>query len=92
MIELGKTYTDSVSGFKGVATSLHTYLNGCTRVALQGKVNPKDGKVPDAEMFDTQQIAEEMKLVEVKATATGGDRKAPPMRKQLPLEKPLKLR
>ena len=54
-VVLGKTYTDPVSGFKGVATSRTVYLYGCARIGLQGKVG-KDMKIPECNFFDELQL------------------------------------
>lgn len=55
MTTLGNTYTDSITGFKGIATSRTVYLNGCVHVALQGKVG-KDGTIPKLQFFDENQL------------------------------------
>ncbi|MFA5154011.1 MAG: hypothetical protein WC554_15785 [Clostridia bacterium] len=36
-IELGKTYIDKITGFKGVATGYCIYISGCNQVSLTGK-------------------------------------------------------
>ncbi len=54
-VKLGETYTDSISGYTGVAVASTEYINGCVRVSLQGKVD-KDNKIPDVEWFDEQQL------------------------------------
>jgi len=48
---MGKNCKDKITGFKGVATSEHRYLTGCTQYALQPEID-KDGKVPEREFFD----------------------------------------
>lgn len=55
-VELGKTYTDEISGWKGVASGVHSYLNGCQRVTLSGSL--KDGN-PGEFVFDVQQLVDE---------------------------------
>jgi hypothetical protein len=55
MIDLGSEVKDSVSGFTGIAVSKHSYLNGCTRITVQPKVD-KDGKLPDPQTFDEPQL------------------------------------
>ena len=54
-VELGKEYTDPISGYKGVAVNRIEYLYGCVRIGLQGKVNA-DGKKPDPEYFDEPRL------------------------------------
>lgn len=53
--KLGDTARDSISGFEGVVTSRHEYLNGCTRLGISPKTL-KDGKPIDTCMFDDQQV------------------------------------
>jgi len=55
MVNLGDEVVCTVTGFKGVATSRTTYLNGCTRIGVQPKVG-KDGKHPDALWVDEPQL------------------------------------
>ena len=55
MIDLGSEVRDSVSGFLGVATAKHQYINGCTRITVQPKVD-KDGKLPETQTFDEPQL------------------------------------
>lgn len=56
-IQLGKTYTDQVTGFRGVATGYVQYLTGCNQVLLIPKVD-KDGKVREGQWFDEQRMVE----------------------------------
>lgn len=55
MVELGDEVKDRVTGYQGIATSRHTYLQGCDRIGVQKKVG-KDGKVPEAQIFDEPQL------------------------------------
>ena len=57
MIELGKTYYDKVTKFKGVATGHVKYITGCNQVLLNPEVD-KDGKLRDAGWFDEQRLVE----------------------------------
>lgn len=54
-VQLGDEVEDKVSGFKGVAVSAHLYLNGCTRITVQPKID-NDGKLPAHETFDEPQL------------------------------------
>lgn len=54
-IELGKTYTDSVTGFSGIAVSRTEYLTGCVHIGLQQRVS-EDGKLPDPQYFDESRL------------------------------------
>lgn len=55
MVELGNEVMDSVSGFAGVAVARHSYINGCSRITIQPKVN-KDGTLPEEKTFDEPQL------------------------------------
>jgi len=55
MINLGDEVRDTVSGFCGIAISKHVYMQGCTRISVQPKVN-KDGELPDIASFDEPQL------------------------------------
>lgn len=54
-IELGDRCRDTISDFTGTAVAFTTWINGCTRFALQPKID-KDGKLPEAQWFDEPQI------------------------------------
>lgn len=51
MVNLGDEVQDKITGFKGIATSRHQYLQGCDRIGVQGKIG-KDGKLPETYTFD----------------------------------------
>ena len=55
MIELGDEVRDKVTGFKGIAISRHSYLQGCDRINVQPKVNRK-GELPKDSSFDEPQL------------------------------------
>ena len=55
MINLGDEVKDTVSGFKGIATARHSYLQGCDRISVQPPID-KDGKHPDSCGFDEPQL------------------------------------
>ena len=74
MIDLGSEVCDSVSGFKGIATAKHQYINGCTRITVQPKVD-KDGKLPDAQTFDEPQLVVTSKKKIKGENDTGGPEK-----------------
>lgn len=54
-VKLGQVYTDSITGFTGVATSKTEFLHGCVRVGLTPK-ELRDGKPIEAQVFDEQQL------------------------------------
>ena len=53
-ITLGDTYTDRITGFRGVCTGYVTYITGCN----QGLLVPpaKDGALVEAQWFDEQRL------------------------------------
>lgn len=55
-IKLGQKVKDIVSGFEGIATARATALNGCIQYAIKPMYLNKDGKVPNAETIDQQQL------------------------------------
>jgi hypothetical protein len=55
MVKMGDLVKDKVSGFEGIIVSKHDYLNGCTRMSVQPKVD-KDGKLPECQTFDKPQL------------------------------------
>ena len=43
---IGKSFTDSITGFKGVCTGRIEYISGCNQLLLTPKVALDDGKTP----------------------------------------------
>lgn len=54
-IELGKTYSDKITGFKGVATGHCGYLSGCNQTLLVPAVKD-DGSFQEGQWFDDQRM------------------------------------
>ncbi|MEA3225049.1 MAG: hypothetical protein U9Q07_03800 [Planctomycetota bacterium] len=82
MIKIGDRVRDKVSGFQGIATARHEYMNGCVRFTIDSE-ELKDGKPIDGHWFDEQQIeAIEDKALEVIPAQVGGPQKAPPSLKR----------
>lgn len=54
-IKLGQKVKDTITGFTGIATSRHEYLNGCVQYGVQGKID-KDGIIPEIEHIDEEQL------------------------------------
>lgn len=71
-ILLGSHVVDHISGLKGVAIGVTTWLNGCVRVIVQPKA-VKD-TIPDPQSIDVQQIKvlKEPKEDKPKKSASGG--------------------
>ena len=55
MIELGKTYKDKISGFKGVVTGYVSYISGCNQALIVPPVS-KDGAKVESHWFDEQRL------------------------------------
>ncbi len=66
MIELGKKYKDSITGFEGIATARTEYMFGCVNILLVGKELKSDG-TPNELWFDEQRLVPK-----------GKDKKEPP--------------
>ena len=85
MVNLGDQVRDMVSGFKGIAVSRHSYLQGCDRITVQPSID-KDGKLPESASFDEPQL-EVLKAGKVRRTAapeySGGPEKFPDSAKHL---------
>jgi hypothetical protein len=77
---LGLEVKDSVSGFTGIATASHSYLNGCMRITVQPKID-KDGKLPESQTFDAPQLIVVGKKKIKGKNDTGGPEKYPDIRK-----------
>lgn len=54
-VSLGDLARDTISGFQGIVTSKHDYLNGCTRFGLAPQTL-KDGKPIETCIFDQEQV------------------------------------
>lgn len=74
-INLGDKVKDTVSGFAGVVTCRHEYLNGCARLSIQPPVN-KDGTLPEERSFDEPQL----KVTKPRVVKEGSKRKGGPER------------
>ena len=68
MINLGDEVKDKVSGFKGIATARHSYLDGCDRITIQPPID-KEKKHQDCHTFDEPQLTV-VKKAKVKRQAT----------------------
>lgn len=72
MIELGMKVKDKVTGFTGIATSKVEYLNGCVQFCVKATVG-KDGKYPDGQYIDIEQLEAVGKGITIKKKDTGGE-------------------
>lgn len=78
-ITLGKKVKDKVTGYEGIATARVEYLNGCVQYCVKPKVGA-DGKMPDPEYIDVQQLEVVEDGVSVKPSDTGGNQRDCPKR------------
>ena len=56
--KLGKTFTDRVTGFRGVAIGHVTYISGCSQLLLAPVVGA-GGEFRESQWFDEQRAHEE---------------------------------
>ena len=54
-LKLGTKLKDKVSGWEGIAIAKIEFLNGCIQFSLKPKLD-KDGKMLDAQTFDSEQL------------------------------------
>jgi len=73
--DLGTKVRDKITGYEGTITARVEHLNGCVRYCIQGKA--KDGKIPDGEWIDEQQLELIEEAKEDLRESTGGDRPNP---------------
>ena len=52
---LGKMVEDKITGFKGIATAVTHWLNGCTRISVQPR-ELFEGKAVKEDWFDDTQL------------------------------------
>lgn len=79
-IKLGDKVKDKVTGFKGIAIGVTTWLHGCKRIAVQPQ-ELKDGKPIDALSFDEPQLEMiESEKIKTGSRETGGPRPEPAQR------------
>ena len=76
-IHLGDEVRDTVTGFKGIAIGVTTWISGCDRYILQPKGVSKEGKLFDTQSFD-EAMLEVIKAKKVKEDThyTGGPRQS----------------
>jgi len=75
-MKLGQKLRDKVSGFEGIATSRIEYLNGCVQFCLKPKST--DGKMPEGEYIDIQQLEVVDDGLSIKPKKTGGENMGAP--------------
>ena len=70
-IKLGNKVRDKVTGYEGVATARVEYLNGCVQFCVKPRVG-SDGKMPDHEYIDVQQLEVVSQGETITPSKTGG--------------------
>ena len=70
-IKLGNKVRDKVTGYEGIATARVEYLNGCVQYCVKPKVG-SDGKMPDPEYIDIQQLEVLSEGAIIEPSETGG--------------------
>jgi hypothetical protein len=55
-INLGDTARDRITGFEGVVTGTHDWLNGCRTISIQPPKLKEDGLPVDPKSFDEPQL------------------------------------
>lgn len=83
MVNLGDKVKDRITGQVGIAISRTEHINGCVRIGIQSPVG-KDGKVPNPEYADIEQL-EVMRLGSTGTKKTTGGYHRPPA--DLPVER-----
>jgi len=80
---IGKQATDTVTGFSGTIIAVTEWMNGCTRYGIQPNGMNKDGKIIEADWFDSEQVNIEapketiVSKIAKAATPSGGPRNDP---------------
>lgn len=61
-IDLGDQVRDRVTGYQGIVTGVHEYLQGCRRMTVQPPIDDQ-GKMREAYFFDEPQLDIQQKSV-----------------------------
>ena len=70
-IVLGNKVEDRVSGFKGIATARHEYMNGCVQLTISGRCDEKgESRVLDVDVEQVKRLTSG--LLVAKKKRTGG--------------------
>lgn len=55
-VKLGQKVKDLVTGFEGVAASIHTYMHGCRRIGVEPTHTDEKGKPIEVRLFDEHRV------------------------------------
>lgn len=77
-IELGKTVTDAITGFKGIVTGRCEYITGCNQALVTPRAK-ETGEAIDGRWIDEDrlQIEEGIPAITLPRTSSGFDAPAP---------------
>jgi len=78
-IKLGNKVRDKVTGFEGIATAKVEYINRCVQFCVKPPVG-KDGKMPDGEYIDIDELEIVDEGIVIKTKPTGGPQRDCPNR------------
>lgn len=56
MAQFGDEAIDTITSFTGIVIGITEWLNGCRRIGIQPQTLDKDGKPPEVQWFDEQQV------------------------------------
>jgi len=76
-IKLGNKVRDKITGFEGIVISRVEYINKCTQFCVKPKMD-EDGKMPDGEYIDIEQLEVIGKGIKIKANPSGGPQRDRP--------------
>lgn len=68
---LGRTYSDKITGFKGICVGVVHYISGCNQAVLVPKLKADGSPVP-GEWFDWQRLEEDTTVAQVILDNTAG--------------------
>lgn len=69
--KMGVKLRDRVTGLEGICTGRLEYMNGCVQFCIKPKVG-KDGKVPNGDWIDSQQLEQIGSGISINPRVTGG--------------------
>lgn len=77
---IGKTVTDRITGFSGVAIGRVEYITGCNQLLVQPKAQEGNFKMPDSAWIDEQRVDvnDTVETVSLQNGSTPGADKAAP--------------
>ncbi len=85
-VNLGDKVKDKVSGFTGIATARHEYLNGCVRISVDPDKLGKEGAKGEGHVFDEPQleIVKRAKVIVAQPAKPPGGPRNDPARPSVP--------